>query len=128
MLQPGLVVLPIVNANGIFCELQGLKCIDHHGQFFRFGLTNAGFVGTRMRTMGNAGRMQGNMARTDVGAAHKVTIHIIQHFIGIDVGMVVWSRYRLGVVIVQAGGKMSKQQTRWFQKFGVPVAVGVRGR
>src|SRR4051812_43814882 len=79
-----------------------MKGIHHHRQLFGFFCTNTPFYCTRMRAMRYTGRMQGDHAPGYVLTTHKIAIHIIQHFIAVDIAVVIRGRYRLRVIVEQA--------------------------
>lgn len=105
LLQPRPIILPVVNFQSCFRDHEGAEGVYHHGEFFGAFLTNAPLVGSGGRAVGDAAGVEGDVALLDVVAAHKVTVHIIKHLIGVNVGVVVGRRDGFGVVIVETRAK-----------------------
>ena len=101
--QPAEVVVWNFDGLGIRCQFHGLEWVDHDGYFSRFLFANAALNGTGMWAMRNATRMQGKLSPADVIATHKVTVHVIQYLVRVDVAVVVrgWNGFRM--VIIQSG-------------------------
>lgn len=83
-----------------------MERINHHGQFMGFFFADASFNGSGMWTVGNASRMQGDLSFFNVISAHKITIHIIQQLIAVDVAMVIRRRNGIGMIIINRGTKL----------------------
>src|SRR5450432_1519811 len=82
-----------------------MKSIYHHREFLRFLRTQAFFNSSRMGSVRDARRMQGNHTSCYLFTAHKVAIHIIQYFVAIDIAMVVGNRNRQGMVVKKTRNK-----------------------
>lgn len=110
--EPGGEIFAIVELHGIFSELQGLECIDHHCQLARFFLSDAALIRPWVWTMWNPTRMQRDVSWADVVATHEVPIHIIKHLIRVDVGVIVRRWDGLGVVVVQTRAEGADDKSR----------------
>ena len=104
------MVIRVFNSQGLSGHLERTKGVHHHGQLFGAFLPNAAFVGAWMRTVWNARRMQGNISSIDARAAHEIAINVIEHFVGVNVRMIVWRWDGLRMVIVQTWHKAANHQ------------------
>src|SRR5690554_897342 len=68
-----------------------------------------------MWSVRNSTLMQGNLSLLNIISAHKVTIHIIQYLIGIDVTMVVWRGYSLRMIVIQTRTERANHKTGSFK-------------
>ena len=76
---------------------------------------NTSFGGARMRSVGNSGRMQRNMAFFNIVSTHKITIHIIQHFITVNIAVIIWCRNAIWMIIVQSRNKATNYKRCRFE-------------
>ena len=112
---PRLIIIRIFDFQGLLGQHQRPKRVDHHGQLIGFGLADAFFHGAGMRAVGDATGVEGNLSALHAFAAHEVTVYIVQHFIGVDVAVVVWRGYRLRVVVIQPWAEAAKHKVVGFE-------------
>lgn len=113
--HPGPVILPVVQRHRVLGDGQRFEGVDHDGIFIGGCFADTALVGAGVGSMGNTAGVQGDLTGSNIVAAHKITVHIIQDFFGIDVGMVVGCRDRQRVVIVKAGTKTADHKTFAFK-------------
>ena len=82
-----------------------MESIDHHCQLIGLFLANAFFHGAGMRAMRDTGWVQSDHPPGNMLAAHEIARYIVQHFIAVDITVVIRCRHRIGMVIVQARTK-----------------------
>ena len=68
---------------------EGLKGIDHDGQFQGLFLPDGALVGTGVRAVRNAAGVQAEESLFHVVPAHEIAVDVVQNFVGVDVGVVV---------------------------------------
>src|SRR5262245_4318786 len=78
-----------------------MESIYHYRQLFRFFGANTLFHRTGVWAVRNTTGMQCDHTTRYILTAHEIAIHIIQHFITVDVAVVVRRRYCLRMVIEQ---------------------------
>jgi len=100
MFNPGLIVFSIVDLHSIFRQHEWLEGVDHHGKFSGFCLSDTGFVGAWMWAVWNTSRVKRDMAWAYVGPAHEITINIVEHLIGVNIGVIIGRWNGLGVIVV----------------------------
>ena len=82
--------------------MKAAKSVEHYGQFVCLFLPNGRFRPTRLGTVGQAIRMQGDRAVFNSFAAHEFGICIIQYFIRHHVGVAIRSGYSFGIEVIRA--------------------------
>ena len=113
--HPGAVIGSVVQGHGLLGDGQGPEGVNHDGVFVGGRFSDAAFVGAGVRSLGNAAGVQGDLTWTDIVAAHKISIDIVQDFFGINVGVVVRRRNGEGVVIVEAWAKAANHKAFAFK-------------
>ncbi len=81
-----------------------------------------------MRTMRNTCGMQGDHATGHILAAHEIAVYIIQHFIAVDIAVVIRCRNGLRMIIEEAWTKRAYHKIMRFEKSGAQEAAGARDR
>ena len=100
-------MIPTVDIFGVFHGKRRLgqakraKRVDHDRELFGALLTDRAFVGSRMGTVRNAVRMHGEGRPIDSLARHELAFDVVEHFVGVDVRMIVRRGNRFRVVIVE---------------------------
>src|SRR6476620_5887915 len=82
-----------------------MKCVNHHRQFFGFFCSDTFLHSTWMRAVWNTTRMQCDHSSGHIFAAHEIAVHIINHFITVNVAVIIWSRNTLRMIIKHTGNK-----------------------
>src|SRR5665647_85073 len=85
-------IIFIFDFQRLFSELKRMKGIYHHSEFFGFFHSNTFINCTRMGAMWYSTGMQSDHSSCNMLTAHKISIHIIQHFIAINITMVIRRR------------------------------------
>jgi hypothetical protein len=101
--RPAHRITGIFDGQGLPCHHERMESIDHDGEFPGFLLPDALFYRSGVRSVWNTRGMQGDHPAGDMLAAHKVTIHVIQEFIAVDIAVIVRRRNALGMVVVHPG-------------------------
>src|SRR5699024_6325411 len=109
---PGPGVDAVVGCCAAFAQFEGAEGVDHDGEFVEGLCADAAFVGAWLGAVGVAARMQGDRALTDPGSlAGRVVAAAVEHdLVGVDVGVVVGHRDRVGVVIDLAGHEVADDE------------------
>ena len=102
LVEPGLVISLVLDTRRVGRHQQGLKGIHHHRQFVGLLGSDALLYRTRMWPVGNAPGVEGNHPFFHIFTTHKVTVHVIQHLVTVDVAVVVGRGNGQGVVVEQA--------------------------
>src|SRR2546421_2620944 len=92
-----------------------MKGIYHHGQFIGLFGTNAFFHCTWMGTMRYACRVQGDHSPGHVFATHEISIYVIQHFVTINIAVVVRGGYSLRMIVEQPWTKRTNNKIICFE-------------
>lgn len=86
----------------VFGEPEGLEGVYHYCEFEGFFCSDAFLYCAGMGTVWNAAGMQGYLSFYDTFAGHEIAINIVEHFVGIYVGVVVGRRDGLWMIIEEA--------------------------
>ena len=103
-------IIPVLNFQRLLGKHQRAESIHHYGQFFCFPGTNTFFHGSGVRPVRNTGGMQRDHSTGNMFAAHKIAIHIIQHFITVDITVIIRCRNCIGMIIVQPRHKTANHK------------------
>ena len=114
--QPTFVIIAVFYVYGFLREHQRTKWVYHYGKFFGFGFAYAFFYRSWVRTVRYAAWVQGYHASLHIFSAHKIAIYVVQHFIAIDVAVVVGRRYSQRMVIVEAWHKGANHKILGFKR------------
>ena len=87
-----------------------MKCIQHHSQLFRFLCSNTFFYRSRMRSVRKTARVKSKRSPLNSATAHEISFSIIQHFITINVAMIVRRRNRERMIIKHSGHKRTDHE------------------
>ena len=82
--------------------MEGFEGVDHNGVFFGALLADAFFDGSGMRAVRYAAGVMGDAGVLQTLPAHEFALNVIEHLVGVDVGVVVGCRDGQGMVVVFA--------------------------
>lgn len=99
---PGVIIFRVFDAGSVFGHQQRAESVHHDGQFAGFFGADAFFHRAGVRAVRDAAGVQRDHAALHVFAAHEVAVHVIEHLIGVNVGVVVGCGNRERVVVVHA--------------------------
>src|SRR3990170_2786074 len=104
-----------------------MESIHHYCQLICSRFTNRRFGCPWLRSMRQPERMQRDVATVDAFARHEIAFGVIDHFIGLDVGVVVRSRDRVGMEIIEARHERAQHEVptleglvRWWRHMQKP--------
>ncbi len=113
--HPGAVIGSVVQGHGLLGDRQGPEGVNHDGVFVGGGFANTALVGAGVGSVRNTSGVQRDLTRAYIVSAHKIPIHVVQNFFGINVGVVVRRRNGEGVVIVEAWAKTANHKAFAFK-------------
>src|SRR5438552_9792056 len=99
LLKPAIRILLIIIRLSRRCQLQWIERIHHHRQLLRAIDTQALFNGTWMWPVRNASRVQREGGAFDAATAAEVAVDVVEHFVAVDVAVVVGDGDRQRVVV-----------------------------
>src|ERR671932_497087 len=101
-MAPTVCIVVVLKWKSVLGELERTKGINHYGEFFSSFLTDRTLVHPWVRTVWDTARMNGNRRPLNAFARHKVPLNVVDDFIRIDVGVIVGSWNRQGVIIEES--------------------------
>src|SRR5687768_4311875 len=99
-LQPRLVVVRIFDLERGLGDLERTEAVHHHGQLVGVLGADARFRAPRMRPVRYSIRVMRDAPELDALAAHELARRVVEHFVRIDVAVIVWRRHRFGMEII----------------------------
>src|SRR3954453_9632373 len=108
--EPRLVVVRILERECGFGHLERAERVHHDGQLFGVFGPDARLGPAGMRAMGNAVRVVRDAPELNPLPAHEFARGVVEHFVRIDVAVVVWSRHRLRVEVVGPGAEAAHHE------------------
>src|SRR5690242_15893209 len=100
-LEPRLVVVRVLYLQRRLGDFQRPEAVHHHRQLVGILGADARFRAPRMRPVRNSVRMMRDATKLDSLPAHELARRVVQHFVGVDVAVIVGSRHRFGMKVVR---------------------------
>src|SRR3990172_6339179 len=108
--KPCIHIFGLFHLHRLFCKLERMEGIDHHGKLKGFFLADAGFGHSGLGAVGEPERMQTDVTLPNAFAAHEVTLGVVYDLVRLNVGVIVRHGDAIRVIIKETWDKGTEHE------------------